>query len=278
MHLVKIACEMPDRLGRSLSQWDCEELARKLVIDEVVESISSETVRRILENHRLKPWRHHIWLSPKVPRDAAFVETVREICDLYTRPLLPHEVVLSADEMTSLQPRTRKAPTRPAAPGEPVRVEHEYVRKGALNLLAAFNTRSGRVYGRCYDRKRQVEFIDFLEYLDREIDSSVTLIHIVCDNARAHTGKKVKAWLEKNPRFVLHFTPVHCSWMNQIEQWFGVLRRKRLKIIDFSDKAELKERILAFIAQSNENAHPFNWTSKSAAKVMSYAERAAAAA
>lgn len=278
MHLVKIACEMPDRLGRSLSQWDCEELARKLVIDEIVGSISSETVRRILENHRLKPWRHHMWLSPKVPRDAAFVETVREICDLYTRPLLPHEVVLSADEMTSLQPRTRKAPTRPAAPGKPVGVEHEYVRKGALNLLAAFDTRSAKVYGRCYDRKRQVEFIDFLQYLDRQIHSSITVIHIVCDNARAHTAKKVKAWLEKNPRFQLHFTPVHCSWMNQIEQWFGVLRRKRLKIVDFSDKTDLKERILAFIEQCNANAHPFKWTLKSAAKVMSYAERAAAAA
>ena len=88
----------------------------------------------------------------------------------------------------------------------------------------------------------------------------------------------MKAWLEESPRFVLHFTPVHCSWMNQIEQWFGILRRKRLKIVDFSDKAELKELLLAFIEQWNESAHPFRWTSESAAKVMSYAARAAAAA
>jgi transposase len=277
MHLVKIACEMPDRLGRSLSQWDCEELARKLELDKVVESISSETVRRILENHRLKPWRHHLWLSPKVPRDAEFVEAVRHLCDLYTRPLALFEMVLSFDEITSLQPRTRKAPTLPAIPGKPVRVEHEYVRKGALNLLAAFNTRTGKVYGRCYDRKRQLEFINFLEYLDQEIPPSITVIHIVCDNARAHTGKKVRAWLAKHPRFVLHFTPVHCSWMNQVEQWFSILRRKRLGIVNFADKAELEQRLLAFIAQWNENAHPFNWTSKSACKVMAYATRAAAA-
>ena len=186
-------------------------------------------------------------------------------------------MVLSFDEITSLQPRTRKAPTHPAAPGKPVRVEHEYVRKGALNLLAAFDTRKGKVYGRCYDRKRQLEFINFLEYLDREIDPSITVIHIVCDNARAHKGKKVQAWLAKNQRFVLHFTPVHCSWMNQVEQWFSILRRKRLGMVNFADKADLEQRLLTFIAQWNENAHRFKWTSKSATKVMSYATHAAAA-
>jgi hypothetical protein len=122
-------------------------LARQLVRDGVVPSISSETVRRILEHHRLKPWRHHLWLSPKVPRDAAFAAAVQAICDLYTRPLAPHERVLCVDEKTSLQPRTRLSPTRPAQPGLPVRVEHEYQRKGALNLFAAFDTRSGKVYG-----------------------------------------------------------------------------------------------------------------------------------
>ena len=104
-----------------------------------------------------------------------------------------------------------------------------------------------------------------------------TVIHIVCDNARAHKGKEVQAWLARNPRFVLHFTPVHCSWMNQVEQWFSILRRKRLGIVNFADKAELEQGLLAFIAQWNENAHPFNWTSKSAAKVMAYATKAAAA-
>ena len=87
MYVVKIACERPDELGRSLSQWDCTEIARQLVRDGVVSSISAETVRRILLSHRLKPWRQKMWLSPKVPRDAAFAAQVREICDLYTRPL-----------------------------------------------------------------------------------------------------------------------------------------------------------------------------------------------
>ena len=89
-----MACERPDRCGRSLSQWNCSELARQLMAEGVVSSISHETVRRILQSHHLRPWRHHLWLSPDVPRDAAFTAQVQEICDLYTRPLLPWEAVL----------------------------------------------------------------------------------------------------------------------------------------------------------------------------------------
>ena len=268
LHLVKIACERPDKLGRSLSQWDCQELARQLVDDNVVTSISPDTVRRILENHQLKPWRHHLWLSPKVPRDAAFAASVKEICDLYTRPLAAHEMVMCIDEKTSLQPRTRKAPTLPAQPGMPVRVEHEYERKGALNLFAAFDTRTGKVYGHTAERKRQKEFIEFLEQLDREIPVEITVIHIVLDNLRMHKGKQVQAWLAQHPRFVFHHPPVHCSWMNQVEQWFSILQRKRLAIADFADKAELAERLQAFIKEWNEVAHPFKWTTKSVTKIM----------
>jgi transposase len=268
LHLVKIACERPDKLGRSLSHWDCQELARQLIRDGVVASISPDTVRRILENHQLKPWRHHLWLSPKVPRDAAFAATVQEICDLYTRPLAAHEMVLCVDEKTSLQPRTRKSPTLPAQPGMPVRVEHEYERKGALNLFSAFNTRTGKVYGHTAERKRQKEFIEFLEQLDREIPAEITLIHIVLDNLRMHKGQQVQAWLAKHPRFVFHHPPVHCSWMNQVEQWFSILQRKRLAIADFADKAELAQRLKAFIAEWNEVAHPFKWTTKSVTKIM----------
>src|SRR3954447_4810250 len=102
MHAVKIACERPDDVGRSLSQWDCTEIARQLVRDGVVASISAETVRQILLHHRLKPWRQKMWLSAKVPRDAAFAAQVHEVCDLYTRPLSPDEVVLCVDEMTAI--------------------------------------------------------------------------------------------------------------------------------------------------------------------------------
>src|SRR5262249_6842196 len=161
-------------LGRSLSQWHCRELAEQLVRDRVVPSISPDTVRRILENHQLKPWRHHLWLSPKVPRDADFAARVQAIRDLYTRKLEAPEGVLCVDEKTNLQPRPRKTPTKGAAPSQPVLVEHEYGRCGALNLFAAFDTRTGKVYGMTAERKRQEEFIAFLEMLDGAFASEIT--------------------------------------------------------------------------------------------------------
>jgi transposase len=239
-----------------------------LVRDGIVAKISPETVRQILLHHRLKPWRQRMWLSPKVPRDAVFAAQVQEICDLYSRELAPHEVVLCVDEMTSLQPRPRTAETRPTGPDQPTRVEHEYRRCGAINLFAAFDTRTGRVYARTAERKRQREFIEFLEQLDQEIPPDITTIHVVLDNLRMHKGKQVQAWLATHPRFVFHHPPVHCSWMNQVEQWFSVLRRKRLRIVDFASKEQLAERLMAFVQEWNTTAHPFHWTRKSVAKVM----------
>ena len=116
IHVVRLACERPELFGRSLSPWDCAELARQLMADGLVADISPATIRRILAAPQLKPWRHHLWLYPKHPRDAAFYATVSAVIDLYTRPLRDDEIVLSLDEKTSLQPRPRLAPTRPAQP------------------------------------------------------------------------------------------------------------------------------------------------------------------
>ena len=238
----------------------------------VVDAISPQSVQRILAAHQLKPWRHHLWLSPHVPRDAAFAAQVQEIVALYTRPLGLWEMVLCVDEQTSLHPRTRQAPTLAAQPGQPVRVEHAYVRKGALNRCAGFDTRTGKVYATTAERKRQVEFIAFLEHGDREVARHITTMHVVLDNLRMHKGKQVQAWLVKHPRFVLHFPPVHCSWMNQVEQWLSILQRKRLRIADFADKKPLAQRLMAFVAEWHEYAHPFQWSTKSVAKVMAKCE------
>jgi hypothetical protein len=276
---VKLACELPDNAGRSLSTWTCAELARTLKEGGIVETISPQSVQRILSSHKLKPWHVHHWLSSKVPRDEAFRAQVQALCELYTRPLAEYERVLSVDEKTSLQPRTRTSPTRPAQPGgTPVQLEHEYQRKGALNLLAAFDIRSGDVIGICRRRKRQAEFIELLEVIDRETPSSITLIHIVADNVRTHKGKLVLAWLAKHPRFRFQFTPVHCSWMNQVEQWFSILQRKRLRAPNFDDLHDLERKILAFIDEWNEEAAPFNWTRKSFEKTLAKVDAALRAA
>jgi transposase len=115
--------------------------------------------------------------------------------------------VRSVDEKTSLQPRPRSSPTLPAQLNHlPTRLEHEYKRVGALDLFAA------------YDRKRPAEFMAFLEHLDREIPEAIRTIHLVCDHVSTHHGKEVTRWIPHQPRFVVHFTPVHGSWMNQVEQ------------------------------------------------------------
>ena len=268
LHVTKLACELPKLRGLPLGLWDCTELARQLIADEVVKAISANTVRRILAANQLKPWRQRMWLSPKVPRDAAFAAAVRDVVDLYTRPLAIDEAVLCVDEKTSIQPRGRTAPTSAARPGEAVRLEHEYRRDGALNLFAAFNTRTGEVSGSTAVRKRAVEFVSFLNLLDASFPASVTAIHLVLDNLRVHKAKAVTAWLATHERFVLHFPPVHCSWMNQVEQWFGILQRKALCIADFDNLGALDRHLHNYIAHWNRYAHPFNWTTASVAKVL----------
>jgi transposase len=278
LHLVRRACDLPEQVGRSLSQWDCAELARQLIRDEVVASISPQTIQRMLLADRLKPWRSHVWLHPRTPRDAAFAARVRAVADLLTRPLGPHEVVLSLDEMTSLQPRPRRVATRPALPTRPMQVEHEYRRAGATHLFAAFDTRSGQVYGVTARRKRQVEYLTLLEHLDQAIPASVTTIHLLADNVSVHHGTLVRQWLAAHPRFVAHFTPLHCSWMNPVEQWFGILRRTRLRSPNFADLAALQRAILQFIAEWNEIAHPFRWTARSFEKILATVDAAIAVA
>ncbi|MGH8066346.1 MAG: IS630 family transposase [Candidatus Entotheonellia bacterium] len=274
---MRLACERPDLLGRSLSQWDCAELARQLIADGRVEDISAATIRRIWAAHPLQPWRHHLWRSPKHPRDAAFYGTVSDLIELSTRPLRDDKRVLSLDEKTALQPRPRLAPTRPAQPQHlPNRYEHESTRAGALNLFAAFDTRSDRVYGQCYVRKRQQECIAFLEHLDQEIAEHIRTIHRVGDHVSTHHGKDVTRWLAKHPRVVVHFTPVHCSWMNQVAQWFSILQRKRLRIVDVESKEHLRMTLEQFMCEWNQYAHPFNWSTKSVAKVMAEAPALAA--
>jgi transposase len=266
--LVQRACTLPDQAGRSLSVWDCRELARQLVADGVVAAISAETVRRRLGRLALKPWRVHYWLTPKRPRDAAFYAIVKELCDLYTRRLVPGEVVLSVDEKTSLQPRPRCHPNRPAQRKRPVQIEHEYRRDGATHLFAAFDTRRGRVVGQCHRRKRAAEFLAFLDYLDEQLGPAFTRIHLVLDNLRTHKTQAVQAWLAAHPRFALHFTPVHCSWLNQVEQWFGLLQRKRLRLADFASLDDLEAKVDQFVVEWNAHAHPFRWTTASFAKVL----------
>ncbi len=149
-----------------------------------------------------------------------------------------------------------------------MRVEHEYERGGALNLFAAFDTRTGEVFGMTAPRKRAAEFLTFLERLDARVDARVAAIHVVLDNLRVHKGRAALAWLADHPRFVFHFPPVHCSWLNQVEQWFGIIQRKLLRLANYATCEHLADAIEGFIAHWNERAHPFNWKTSSLTRVM----------
>lgn len=223
---------------------------------------------RVLLQDHLKPWRIHHWLSSKVPRDAAYAAATTAVSDLYTRTLPTYEVVICVDENTNIQPRPRTASTRPARPGRPVQLEAEYGRAGALNLLAALNTRTGKVIGYTSEHKRAEDFIRFLELLESAFEPEITIVHVVLDNLRVHKAKAVTAWLARHTRFIFHFPPVHCSWMNQVEQWFSILQRKALGACDFPDLAGLARHLEAFIEHWNTVAHPFNWTVDSFAKAL----------
>jgi hypothetical protein len=276
--VVKLACERPDVVGRSLSQWESAELARQLVHDGGVVALSPQPIQRMRAHHQRKPWRQHLWLSPPVPRDAVFAAQVHDMVTLSTRPLGVGERVLGVDEQTRVQPRPRTAPTLAAQPGRPVRVEHEYARQGALHLCAGFDTRTGTVSATTAERTRQGECITFLEPVDREMAPDITLMHVVLDQLRMHKGKQVQAWLAKHPRLLCHFPPVHCSWMQQVEQWCSLLQRKRLQSADCADKQPLAERLMAFVADWNTRAHPLQWSTKSVAKVMAQCDNPAAKA
>ena len=277
MHLVRLACDLPEPAGRALSHWDCTALARQVVRDGVVATLSPQTVQRWLPAHRLKPWRQHGWLHPRSPRDAAFATQVRAVAELLTRPLAAHEVVLSLDELTSLQPRPRRAPTRPAQPGRPVPVAHEYARAGATHVFAACDTRTGQVAGITTRRKRQVDYLTLLEHRDRVLPATLTTIPLLADTVSVHHGRRVQPWRGAHPRCVAHCTPVHCSGMNPVEQWFSILRRKRLRSPNFPDLAALQQALHQFIAEWNERAHPFRWTSASFDKFLAKLDAALAA-
>jgi hypothetical protein len=197
--------------------------------------------------------------------------------DLYTRPLRAAEMVRALDEKTSLQPRPRLAPTRPAPPQNlPHRSEPEDNRAGALHLLAACDTRAGRVYGQCDERKRPLECMAFLDYWEQELAEPIRTIHLLGDHVRTQHGQDVTRWLAQPPRFVVHFTPGHGSWMNHVAHWFSILQRTRVRIADFTSTDHVRAKLAPFIGEGHQQAHPFHWATKSVAKVMAEAPALAA--
>jgi hypothetical protein len=247
-----------------LARWSVAELRREVVAQGLVAQISGATLWRWLSQDALRPWRHRSWVFP---RDPQFARKAGRILDLYERrwhgvPLGPREYVVCADEKTSIQARRRKHPSRPPAPGRPMRVEHEYARAGAWAYLAAWDVHRANVCGRC-EAKTGIAPFDRLvtQIMGQEPYRSARRVFWIVDNGSAHRGQRAIARLQARwPKLVLVHTPVHASWLNQIEIYFSVVQRKVLTPNDFPSLAAVKDRLLRFQARYAQAAKPFQWT------------------
>jgi transposase len=235
------------------SQW-----SHRLIAETLAEiGISASQVGRILADLDLKPHLVRGWLTR--PDDPAFAERAMDVCGLYLRAPDDNALVLSVDEKTAIPARSRRHPTKRCQPGQVERREFEYRRHGTACLMAALNVHTGEVLAADALRNDAANFIGFLEQIDRDTPDELT-IHLVLDNGASHVARKTRAWLEAHPRFVVHHTPKHASWLNQVELFFSILSRKLLRRGEFASRDELVSRIMGFIREHNRTASPFAWT------------------
>ena len=217
--------------------------------------ISVSSVQRIWRAHGLEPHRVRQF---KLSNDKAFADKLRKIVGLYVDPPA-HAVVLSVDEKSQIQALDRTQPGLPIKKGRRGTMTHDYIRNGTTTLFAALNVLEGKVIGRCMQRHRHQEFIRFLNAVEAEVPVG-KIVHVIVDNYATHKHPKVKAWLARHPRFVFHFTPTSCSWLNAVEGFFAKLTRRRLKRGVFHSVVELQTAINRFVAEANHDPKPFVWT------------------
>jgi transposase len=217
--------------------------------------LSLRTVQRIWEAHRLQPHRIRTF---KRSNDPAFAEKVEDVVGLYMHPPA-HAVVLSIDEKSQIQALDRTQPGLPIKPGRCGTMTHDYKRHGTTTLFAALNTLDGVVLGRCMQRHRHQEFIRFLNAVERAVPAG-KLVHAILDNYASHKHPKVKAWLERHPRWTFHFTPKSGSWLNAVEGFFSKLTRQRIRRGVFRSIVDLQAAINRYLNEHNDDPKPFVWT------------------
>ena len=247
--MAKVTEEHPE----VASQWSHSELATAMQAASI--PISASRIGRILAVDDVKPHRVQGWLTRRDTPE--FWERAADVCGLYLTPPV-NAVVLSIDEKTGIQAKSRKHPTQGVQPGQPERREFEYVRHRTASLIAALDLATGKVTAGVVAPNDSVPVIEFLDQLEASIDPALA-IHLVIDNGSSHRSKATKKWLAEHSRFVVHHTPVHASWLNQVEAFFSILTRKVLRRGEFDSRDDLVARMLAFIEHRNQTAQPFNW-------------------
>ncbi len=258
-----LACQLPKDLGLPFSKLTHDEIARQAEKQGIVASISGKTIWRWLSKDAIRPWCYRSWIWP---RDPDFEQKAARVLDLYHGiwegdPLSDHDFIISSDEKTSIQARRRlKCVTAPTA-GCYGRVEHEYERMGALAYMAAWDVRQAKIFGLC---KTSTGIDSFRESVDlvmcQEPYRSADRVFWITDNGSSHRGQssidRLKSWY---PNAVQVHTPVHASWLNQVEIYFSVLQRKVLTPNDFESLEDLEKRILSFQESYETIAKPFEW-------------------
>lgn len=263
VEIKALACARPAELGLPLARLSVAEIARLAVAREIVETISATTVWRWLSEDALKPWTYRSWLFP---RDPDFERKAGPILDLYAGrwqgvPLRPDEHVICADEKTSIQARARVHRGSPPAAGRAGRVEHEYTRRGALAYLAAWDVHRAQLFGRCEPTTGIEPFGRLVEQvMSAEPYASAHRVFWVVDNGPSHRGERTEARLrERWPQIRVVHTPIHASWLNQVELYFSIVQRKVLQPNDFASLAQVESTLLAFGERYTAVATPFGW-------------------
>src|ERR1700719_858643 len=230
------------------THWTAPMMAKEI-------GISASSVQRIWHAHGLQPHRFHLF---KLSNDPNFVEKLRDVVGLYVDPPA-HAIVLSVDEKSQIQALDRTQPGLPLKKGRLGTVTHDYKRYGTTTLFAAVNILDGTVIGRNMQRHRHQELIRFLNTIEAEVPIR-KIIHVILDNYAAHKHPNVRDWLDRHPRFVFHFTPTSCSWLNAVEGFFAKLSKRRLKRGVFRSVVELQTAINRSIVETNHHPKPFVWT------------------
>jgi transposase len=257
LELVKLACSRPPQTKTPFRQvWTADAL--RVELERTTRfKLSTSEVRRTLRDEEIRPHRMRVWLhSP----DPEFAPKVRRICDLYRATPASDEIVLCVDEKTGMQALQRKHPSRSPGGGQPGRYEFEYIRRGTRTLIAAFNPHTGEVFGRCSRRRKAADLLRFMEAVAQRYPRRQ--VTIIWDNLNIHSGAQWEAFNRRHHgRFRFVYTPIHASWVNQVEIWFSILARRVLRYGSFASATELSNAVRAFISHWNRHeAHPFRWT------------------
>ncbi len=232
-------------------------------------AISPATVSRVLAEAKVRPHKVRGWLNRA--DDPGFWIRAGQVCRLYLNPP-PGAVLISVDEKTGIQAKSRRHPEIPGRAGRDARREFEYVRHGTISVIAAMNVTTGEVIAERIHRNDSRAFTRFLAMLDQATPPHLRIC-LIMDNGSSHTSRATRAWLAAHPRFAVTYTPKHASWLNMIEQWFGVLTRRLLHRGDFTSRDDLEARITVFTIRHNKNARPYKWSYDADAEHARYLER-----